>query len=206
MNAPLKPQAPRPPIPRKRRGCPLRTRCLSDEGGRRPSPLCRQGPQPAPTPGSLFQNLCAFRFQDRCAGGADRRHRDHSHPHRKGSPHPRVESHQAPQAALQRGAQGRQALPSLRLDSQEDYARFTVVRKIGEDDALYFGPFASAHAVRETLKVLNRTFKLRKCKASEFRTRTRPCLHCQLNGCLAPCCRDVRGRFIANRSKRRFSF
>lgn len=81
--------------------------------------------------------------------------------------------------------------PSLRLDLKEDYARFSVVRRIGEDDALYFGPFASAHAVRETLKVLNRTFKLRKCKASEFRTRTRPCLHCQLNGCLAPCCRDV---------------
>jgi excinuclease ABC subunit C len=81
--------------------------------------------------------------------------------------------------------------PSLRLDLKEDYARFTVVRRIGEDEALYFGPFASAHAVRETLKVLNRTFKLRKCKASEFRTRTRPCLHCQLNGCLAPCCRDV---------------
>jgi len=65
--------------------------------------------------------------------------------------------------------------PSLRLDPEEPYARFTVVRKIGEDDALYFGPFASAHAVRETLKVLNRTFKLRKCKANEFRTRTRPC-------------------------------
>ena len=81
--------------------------------------------------------------------------------------------------------------PSLRLDMQEEYARFSVVRKIGEDDALYFGPFASAHAVRETLKVLNRTFKLRKCKANEFRTRTRPCLHCQMNGCLAPCCRDV---------------
>ncbi len=81
--------------------------------------------------------------------------------------------------------------PSLRLDPKEAYARFTVVRKIGEDDALYFGPFASAQAVRETLKVLNRTFKLRKCKSSEFRTRTRPCLHCQMNGCLAPCCRDV---------------
>jgi excinuclease ABC subunit C len=81
--------------------------------------------------------------------------------------------------------------PSLRLDLKEAYARFTVVRKIGEDDALYFGPFASAQAVRETLKVLNRTFKLRKCKANEFRTRTRPCLHCQMNGCLAPCCRDV---------------
>lgn len=81
--------------------------------------------------------------------------------------------------------------PSLRLDPEEPYARFTVVRKIGEDDALYFGPFASAHAVRATLKVLNRTFKLRKCQANEFRTRTRPCLHCQMNGCLAPCCRDV---------------
>lgn len=81
--------------------------------------------------------------------------------------------------------------PSLRLDPKEPYARFSVVRKIGGDDALYFGPFASAQAVRATLKVLNRTFKLRKCKANEFRTRTRPCLHCQMNGCLAPCCRDV---------------
>ncbi|MGE5256622.1 MAG: excinuclease ABC subunit UvrC [Hyphomicrobiales bacterium] len=81
--------------------------------------------------------------------------------------------------------------PSLRLDPEEAYPRFTVVRKIGEDDALYFGPFASAHAVRETLRVINKTFKLRKCKASEFRTRTRPCLHCQMAGCLAPCCRDV---------------
>jgi len=81
--------------------------------------------------------------------------------------------------------------PSLRLDPKEAYARFTVVRKIGEDEAIYFGPFASAQAVRATLKVLNRTFKLRKCTSSEFRTRTRPCLHCQMNGCLAPCCRDV---------------
>jgi excinuclease ABC subunit C len=81
--------------------------------------------------------------------------------------------------------------PSLRLDPEEDYPRFSIVRRIGEDQALYFGPFASAHAVRETLRVINRTFKLRKCKASEFRTRTRPCLHCQMAGCLAPCCRDV---------------
>ncbi len=81
--------------------------------------------------------------------------------------------------------------PSLRLDLREDYPRFSVVRKIGEDEALYFGPFDSAQAVRATLKILNRTFKLRQCKASEFRTRTRPCLHCQMNGCLAPCCREV---------------
>jgi excinuclease ABC subunit C len=81
--------------------------------------------------------------------------------------------------------------PSLRLDPKEKYPSFTIVRKIGEDNAVYFGPFASAHAVRETLKTVNKTFKLRKCRAKDFRTRTRPCLHCQMEGCLAPCCLDV---------------
>ena len=73
--------------------------------------------------------------------------------------------------------------PSLRLDLKEKYPGFSIVRKIGEDDAAYFGPFASAHAVRETLKTINRTFKLRKCRAKDFKTRTRRCL--------APCCLDV---------------
>ncbi len=81
--------------------------------------------------------------------------------------------------------------PSLRLDLKEKYPGFSIVRKIGEDDAAYFGPFASAYAVRETLKTINKTFKLRKCRAKDFITRTRPCLHCQMNGCLAPCCLDV---------------
>jgi len=81
--------------------------------------------------------------------------------------------------------------PSLRIDLTEDYPNFSIVRKIGQDDALYFGPFSSAHAVRETLRTINKTFKLRKCKAREFKTRTRPCLHCQMEGCLAPCCGDV---------------
>jgi len=81
--------------------------------------------------------------------------------------------------------------PSLRLDLNEAYPSFTIVRKIGQDDAMYFGPFASAQAVRETLKMINKTFKLRKCRARDFKTRTRPCLHCQMEGCLAPCCLDV---------------
>jgi len=81
--------------------------------------------------------------------------------------------------------------PSLRLDLKEKYPGFSIVRKIGQDDAMYFGPFASAQAVRETLKTINKTFKLRKCRARDFKTRTRPCLHCQMEGCLAPCCLDV---------------
>ncbi len=81
--------------------------------------------------------------------------------------------------------------PSLRIDLNEKYPNFSIVRKIGQDDALYFGPFASAYAVRDTLRIINKTFKLRKCKAKDFKTRTRPCLHCQMEGCLAPCCLDV---------------
>ena len=81
--------------------------------------------------------------------------------------------------------------PSLRLDLKEKYPGFSIVRKIGEDHAAYFGPFVSAYAVRETLKTINKTFKLRKCRAKDFKTRTRPCLHCQMEGCLAPCCLDV---------------
>ena len=81
--------------------------------------------------------------------------------------------------------------PSLRIDLKEKYPNFSIVRKIGKDNALYFGPFASAQAVRETLRTINKTFKLRKCKAGDFKTRTRPCLHCQMDGCLAPCCLDV---------------
>ena len=81
--------------------------------------------------------------------------------------------------------------PVLRFDIKHPYPSLSIVRKMNKDGALYFGPFSSAHAVRETLKFINKTFKLRKCKEREFKTRTRPCLHCQMQGCLAPCCSDI---------------
>jgi excinuclease ABC subunit C len=81
--------------------------------------------------------------------------------------------------------------PSLRLDLEHLYPKLSIVRKIRKDGGLYFGPYSSAQAVRETLKIINKTFKLRKCSDREFKTRTRPCLNCQMQGCLAPCCRDI---------------
>jgi excinuclease ABC subunit C len=81
--------------------------------------------------------------------------------------------------------------PCLRLDLSHPYPRLSIVRRFRKDGAMYFGPYASAYAVRQTLKVINKTFMLRKCTEREFQTRTRPCLHCQMQGCLAPCCRDV---------------
>ena len=81
--------------------------------------------------------------------------------------------------------------PLLRLNTQHPYPKLSIVRKTKKDGALYFGPYASAGAVRQTLKIINKAFKLRKCSDREFKTRTRPCLNCQMQGCLAPCCQDI---------------
>ncbi|GBC60632.1 excinuclease ABC subunit C [Desulfonema ishimotonii] len=81
--------------------------------------------------------------------------------------------------------------PSLRLDVQNPWPAISVVRKIENDGALYFGPFTSSRSVRQTLNFINKTFKLRKCKTKVLTKRDRPCLNCQMDGCLGPCCRKV---------------
>jgi excinuclease ABC subunit C len=81
--------------------------------------------------------------------------------------------------------------PSLRLDIKNPYPNLAVVRKIAKDGALYFGPFSSSGAIQKTLKIIHKTFKLRKCKQKDFNRRTRPCLNYQIESCLAPCCLDV---------------
>jgi excinuclease ABC subunit C len=81
--------------------------------------------------------------------------------------------------------------PSLRLDMTEEYPSLSIVRKTKSDGALYFGPYASAGAVRQTLKLIQKTFKIRKCRHGKFQKRSRPCLHCQMGGCLGPCCNPV---------------
>jgi excinuclease ABC subunit C len=84
--------------------------------------------------------------------------------------------------------------PSLRLDIKNPYPNLSVVRKIAKDGALYFGPFSSSGAVQKTLKIIHKTFKLRKCKQKDFNRRTRPCLNYQIESCLAPCCLDVENK------------
>lgn len=77
--------------------------------------------------------------------------------------------------------------PILRLDTASPFPRLTLVRKIERDNALYFGPFSSAGAVHRTMGLINRSFMLRKCKEALLKPRSRPCLHFQMNRCLAPC-------------------
>jgi len=81
--------------------------------------------------------------------------------------------------------------PFLRLNMAHAFPNLNIVRKIKNDGARYFGPYASSAAVRQTLKFIHKTFKLRKCRAKTFMGRSRPCLNYQMGLCLGPCCMEV---------------
>lgn len=81
--------------------------------------------------------------------------------------------------------------PSLRLNLSDPYPNLTIVRKIANDGALYFGPYASSSAVRQTLKFINKTFKLCKCRCERLKKRARPCLNYQMGLCMGPCFMEV---------------
>jgi len=76
---------------------------------------------------------------------------------------------------------------SIRLDPREDFPALQTVRRVRRDGALYFGPYASGSAVRETLKEIYRIFPLRHYPLATCRRRGRPCLFHQIGQCSAPC-------------------
>ncbi len=75
----------------------------------------------------------------------------------------------------------------LRLDRRELWPWFRLVRRRRDDGAEYFGPYASAKAVRRTLGLLHKVVPLRDCTDTVFRNRSRPCIKHQIGRCPAPC-------------------
>ena len=76
---------------------------------------------------------------------------------------------------------------SVKLNVTHDWPRLTVTRKLRKDGSRYFGPYASAAAVRQTLRELQRIFPLRTCSDNVLNNRARPCLYYQMKQCVAPC-------------------
>lgn len=77
--------------------------------------------------------------------------------------------------------------PWLMLGEGQDFPQISKQRGKPVKGATYWGPFASAWAVNQTMTLLQRSFLLRSCSDSVLRNRTRPCLLYQIRRCSAPC-------------------
>ncbi|TNF99405.1 MAG: excinuclease ABC subunit C, partial [Gammaproteobacteria bacterium] len=77
--------------------------------------------------------------------------------------------------------------PYIRISTRHSSPGIFFYRGQKKKGDTYFGPFTSSGAVRETLNMLYRVFRLRQCKDSYFNNRSRPCLQYQIKRCSAPC-------------------
>ncbi len=77
--------------------------------------------------------------------------------------------------------------PYLRLPIKEAFPRFTIVRKVQNDGALYYGPYVPASALRETLRVIRKVFPLATCEIDIDGKAERPCIEYEIKRCMAPC-------------------
>ncbi len=79
------------------------------------------------------------------------------------------------------------SFPFILLREDHDFPRVQLHRGARRFKGQYYGPFASAGSVRNTLNSLQKLFLLRSCTDSFFANRTRPCLLYQIRRCSAPC-------------------
>ena len=77
--------------------------------------------------------------------------------------------------------------PYIRINLNEPWARVEFTRRLQNDGAYYFGPYASATSVRKTMDLLNRLFPYRSCTRTITGKDPRPCLDFHIKRCLGPC-------------------
>ena len=77
--------------------------------------------------------------------------------------------------------------PYIFVSDKSAYPRIALHRGARKKKGLYLGPYPNAHAVRESINLLQKMFLIRQCEDSTFANRSRPCLQYQIKRCTAPC-------------------
>ncbi len=84
--------------------------------------------------------------------------------------------------------------PYIKVTVDEEFPRILFSREMKKDRARYFGPYTSAAAVKDTIELINKIYKLRTCNnrvQCGKQTTDRPCLNYHIGQCMAPCTGEV---------------
>ncbi|MGN0382937.1 MAG: excinuclease ABC subunit UvrC [Eubacterium sp.] len=79
--------------------------------------------------------------------------------------------------------------PYIKITLEEEYPRILFSRTMKKDKCKYYGPFTSAAAVKDTIELIRKMYKLRSCNKQLPKDigRTRPCLYHHIHQCSCPC-------------------
>ena len=77
--------------------------------------------------------------------------------------------------------------PYLRIDLKSDWPSVRITRRFHKNGDRYFGPFASASSLRQTLRLIKKIFPFRSCNKTITGKDPKPCLEYHINRCLGPC-------------------
>ncbi len=79
--------------------------------------------------------------------------------------------------------------PYIKVNVKADYPDVYITRRILNDGAKYFGPYANAGSAKEMVEFIKSKFKIRQCRS--FKYKDRPCLNYHIKKCMAPCMRYI---------------
>jgi len=77
--------------------------------------------------------------------------------------------------------------PYIFISTQDEFPRVSYQRGARKVRGKYIGPYPSASAVKRSMRLVQKLFRVRQCEDSYFRNRSRPCLQYQIERCTAPC-------------------